>query len=123
MDNKKVKERNVLDFKEFVKVQENSHKPVMTKKGENPDPGGRPPITPEPLYFHNDANPYVAAGLMTGKEEDANRNDKMNARQVDVFPQDGEVKKDDAAVKKINTQAEDDAMAIINTMGMADTEG
>lgn len=84
MTQKDVKKRDVLPFNEFVKARDTAMKAVMTKKGENPDPGAHA-IKGEDLYVRNDANPYQAMGI-PHDEKLANINNLNNARQVDVDP-------------------------------------
>lgn len=90
MTQKDVKKRDVLPFNEFVKAHETALKVIMTKKGENPDPGAHA-IKGEDLYVRNDANIYKAAGI-PHDEKQANINNNVNANQIDVQakPHDGQ---------------------------------
>ena len=82
MTQKDPKKRDVLPFNEFVKAHETAMKAVMTKKGENPDPGAHA-IKGEDLYVRHDANIYKASGI-PHDEKLANINNLNNANQVDV---------------------------------------
>ena len=82
MTQKDVKKRDVLPFNEFVKARDTAMKAVMTKKGENPDPGAHA-IKGEDLYVRHDANIYKASGI-PHDEKLANINNLNNANQVDV---------------------------------------
>lgn len=103
MDIKNVKKRDVLDFNTFVKARDTAMKAVMTKKGENPDPGAHA-IKGEDLYVRNDANIYKAAGI-PHNEKIANINNTSNANQVDVqgVPHDGQDPTGDDAKSKKTT--------------------
>ncbi len=82
MDNSNVKQRDVLDFKTFIKSYETASKVVELKKGENAHPGAHE-ITGENLYVRHDANPYKVAGIKHD-EKQADINNFANANQVDV---------------------------------------
>ena len=90
MDQKNVKQRDVLPFNEFVKAHETALKVIMTKSGENAHPGAHD-IKGEDLYVKHDANIYQASGI-PHDEKIANANNLANARQVDVQgkPHDGQ---------------------------------
>ena len=62
MDNKDVRKRDVMNFKEFAKAYEAAGKAIALKAGQNADPGAHA-IQGEDLYVRNDANPYKAAGI------------------------------------------------------------
>lgn len=85
MDLKNIKKRNVIDFDEFSKAYDEASKLVDLKKGQNAHPGAHA-IKAEGLHYRNDANPYIAAGIPMDKPEDANKNDRNMAIQVDVYP-------------------------------------
>ena len=108
MTQKDVKKRDVLPFNEFVKARDNAMKAVMTKDGQNPDPGAHA-IKGEDLYVRNDANPYQAFGI-PHDEKQANINNTVNAKQVDVSgtPHDGQDPTgEDAKSKVVTTPATD----------------
>ncbi len=83
MDQKNIKQRDVLDFDKFAKAHETAMQAVMLKKDESAHPGAHA-IKGEDLYVKNDANPYKAMGI-PHNEEKGNTNDYMTANQVDVF--------------------------------------
>ena len=82
MDQKNIKRRDVVPYDEFTKAYETVKKVVLTKKGQNPDPGAHE-IEGEGLYSRNDANPYKAFGI-PHDEKTANAADFTNANHVDV---------------------------------------
>lgn len=79
---KEVKKRDVMEFDDFAKAYETAKKVIMTKKGQNADPGAHK-IEGEGLYSRNDANPYKAFGI-PHDEKTANASDFANANHVDV---------------------------------------
>jgi hypothetical protein len=82
MTQKDVKKRDVLPFNEFVKARDTAMKAVMTKKGENPDPGAHA-IKGEDLYVKHDANIYKASGI-PHDEKMADINNLATAASVTV---------------------------------------
>lgn len=103
MTNKNVKQRDVLPYNEFVKARDTAMKVVLTKKGDNPDPGAHA-IKGEDLYVRNDANPYQAMGI-PHDEKLANINNLNNANKTDVQekPHDGQDPTGESSKKKEET--------------------
>lgn len=102
MDQKNVKQRDVLPFTEFVKARDTAMKVVQTKKGENPNPAAHD-IKGEDLYVKHDANIYKASGI-PHNEKIADTNNLANANQVDV--QGKEHDGQDTTGKKANEKQE-----------------
>ncbi len=103
MTQKDVKKRDVLPFNEFLKARDTAMKAVMTKKGENPDPGAHA-IKGEDLYVKHDANIYKASGI-PHNEKIADSNNLASAAHVDVQekPHDGEDPTGDDSKSKVVT--------------------
>lgn len=104
MDQKNVKKRDVMPFDEFTKSYDKA-KSVVKANGQA-HPGARA-IKAEELYYKNDANPYIAAGIKVDPSL-ANKNDKITANQVDVFPHE-----DVAPTKKEEVEAKNAAEVVI----------
>lgn len=63
MDQKDIKKRSVLEFKEFIKVE--AHKEIQAKKDFLAP--GHHVIVGDPLYANHDPNMFTAAGIEIGK--------------------------------------------------------
>lgn len=117
MTNKDIKERNVWEFKEFAKAYEEAKKVITLKKGDLAHPGGHV-ITADPLYYRNDANPYIAAGIEMKEPDQANANSKiMPGAQVipaneEKEPTDKEIKDATKAATSIVHTSSDAAFTI-----------
>lgn len=84
MTNKNIKERKVMDFKEFKNSYDKAKDSVELEKGKKAHPGAND-IKGENLYVRNDANPYQAAGIPHDEEQADHNRKYMNANQVDIF--------------------------------------
>lgn len=117
MTNKDIKERNVWEFKEFAKAYDEAKKVITLKKGDLAHPGGHV-ITADPLYYRNDANPYIAAGIEMKEPDQANANSKiMPGAQVipaneEKEPTDKEIKDATKAATSIVHTSSDAAFTI-----------
>jgi hypothetical protein len=83
MDQKNIKQRDVLDFDKFKTAYDVVQKVLMLKKDGSAHPGSHV-IKGENLYVRNDANPYKAMGIAYD-EEQADINKYISADKVDVF--------------------------------------
>lgn len=109
MDQKDVKKRDVWEFKEFSKAYDEAKKLIPLKKDELAHPGGHV-IKAESLYYRNDANPYIAAGIEIEDPKEANINStKMPGASA------SQANEDNGPTEKELKSVEKEANSVIHT--------